>query len=72
MDLVIDGATVNAADVDVVPKWCDEVTILHTGTESGEYFGAEVRIGFIEGEDAIVGNLKENTHMNKYKSAASF
>ena len=42
MDLVIDGATVNAADVDVVPKWCDEVTILYTGTESGEYFGAEV------------------------------
>lgn len=62
MDLVIDGTTVSAADVDVVPKWCNKVTILHTGTESREYFGAEVRIGFIEGEDPVGGNLKENTH----------
>ena len=66
MDLIVDGPSINATDVDIIPEWCDEVPIDYTGGDSWEGLWTPVSIRFIEGEYTIVCNLQMEINCDLY------
>ena len=57
VDLVVDGASVNTTDVNIVPERSYEIPVFHAGGEAGEGFWAPVRVSLVERDDAIICNL---------------
>lgn len=71
MDLVVDGPSIGATNVHIIPEGCDEVPVHYTGGGPWEWLWTPVSICLVEGEYAIVCDLgmkKIATYRHQYTS----